>query len=134
MANIKRAIINRLDADTGIAALVGKNIYSIIGRQKTKFPQIVVKFGGQEFRLALGGKVLNPTTTSLIISIISNDSDEVETIADLVIQSLLNKSGTWDGVVVQGVFHTGTDENIESPTPELNVIVRDITFDFKHNL
>lgn len=126
---IGKAIYARLTVYAATSALVGTRVYphSAPPQQKT-YPLVVYRGGGDDDSATAGGGAGN-VRAEVDVACIAATYAGVRALADAVKAALDDESGTWGGVVVQGVFYQrGTEQEVASADADNSLFVVEMTF------
>lgn len=109
---VGKAIYSRLTSDAPTAAIVGTRVFPDEAPQKNRtFPLIVYELTDQQNVRSYSG---SSGLASRIVRIecAARTKEAAQALAEAVDDALDNQSGTWGGIVVQGVFQQSRDDAI----------------------
>jgi hypothetical protein len=109
---IEQAVYAILAADSGVDALVTDRIYLDFIPQNKPLPAIVVNRDGTDHEHDMSG-ASGLAMARMAVDYFANDRLAARTLAEAGRQALQGQSGTYGGVIVQGVFLSSDDATSE---------------------
>jgi hypothetical protein len=112
---IDRAIIELLQADDDVAALVAARVYADLAPSDSPLPLLEVSVAAEDPGSDLAGND-DTAVAQVAVDCIAADVAEARTLFAAVKAALVNQSGDWSGLTVQHCVRTGRLDNAPLPT------------------
>lgn len=105
------AIYNRLTTDVAVSAIVDTRVFPSLSPEQKTFPLIVYSINSADEDGQYTQRV-NPIQKVLKVVSVAETYSALENLAKKVRDSIDDQSGTWGGVVVQGIFFEDESDDV----------------------
>jgi hypothetical protein len=124
--SVAKALFHTLKTNAGISAICS-GVYSLDAEDAGVIPRLVFDVSDEERDRTYQGAT-GLLKANAEIDCIGRSSTEARQLGDAVVAALDNQRGSWNGVVVMGVYFRGASEHADSPNAGVGTATGTLTF------